>query len=564
MANNLQFDLSVKPDVTKLSLIEKAINTQLQNIQKKTWSLNVEANTNKLKSQLSAIEQMFKQLGDNVNKTSLKNGLLAEATTLKKEFESAFKGIGKMAEPEAAHLLKVFQDRFAGLKTLVNDNKNLFKDDLFGSFRDALSKIGTAQSKISQTQISKSLLPEDLVGKAKVTYDKLQAGYVATTQKTSVSILSEFSKRINAEEALSKREANTAEQLKKAEMNAAKAAATLEIKLAKDVSQLKLTLQDKMKKAQESLVLAKPLSFSGLTSSMLGSSKGLTSVFSGVAKSIQTVSTSVASLIYTFKNLGAAAINIGKTIIEPFKTAHRYVEDFNQTVIKITALTASFTIANGAKDMAAAYKDAKRYAEGVVEAIFMMQKNTFATVEHLLLMTEELTKQGVFIDVNNKKQIEGFQNIANAVEVIAAGSIQKEIQVRQEVRALMLGQLRMNDQLAQQLDRILQGKGGLKANLKVWKEQGTVIAEIGSLLQGYGEATGDIQMTWMAIKNTLRSILMQIFRNGFTQAYKDINTKAKEFNNLLTDNIDLLSGELAQTWFVIKTNIDLVAEAARN
>ena len=138
-----------------------------------------------------------------------------------------------------------------------------------------------------------------------------------------------------------------------------------------------------------------------------------------------------------------------------------------------------------------------------------MSTSTIASAEQLHKLNNEFVLQGVYLDVNNDKQKQGFLNIANAVAVIGKTMGNENIQFSEQVRQLMEGVNRPNAQLYRTLLGI---DPLLKEHLATWRAQGTVLENIGPMLAGYAAATGDISNLWTTVKTTMTSISNQILR----------------------------------------------------
>jgi hypothetical protein len=257
----------------------------------------------------------------------------------------------------------------------------------------------------------------------------------------------------------------------------------------------------------------------------------------------------VAASIYIFRQL-ATAISYLAT---PLKQTYQASEEFNLSVIKMASIITTFRQLKPGEDLAAAYRDSKNYANQLVEALERMAPKVFGSAQDLMMITEEFAKQGVLLDVNNKKELDAFANIANAVGVISAGYSNREMQVRQEARALMEGVVKPTNVLAGQIQKMVDGP--LKEKLELWKKEGTAIENIGLLLKGYAAATGDISGTWESIKTTLETIYKVILREGLGIMYKDINEALLKMNAYLIDHRDNIITPIKEAWGSIRNII---------
>jgi lambda family phage tail tape measure protein len=273
------------------------------------------------------------------------------------------------------------------------------------------------------------------------------------------------------------------------------------------------------------------------------------SAFDSINRQLNSLSSQVAIAAGKFLVIQKAVEEVAQAIISAFKPAYEAVEQYNQSVIKIAAMMTSLAGAQGVSDIPRFYKEATEYAQWLVEELEKIDAKTIASAQDLMLMTEEMAKQGVFLK-DNKEELEAFTNIANAVAVISQGSAAKEIQLRQEIRALLQGQVDAHSQLASQLNAMVGGT--LKQKVELWKQEGTIIQNIGNLLKGYSEASKDLEGTWGAIGSTLQTLKNQIMRMGFREAYIEINNFLKSILEFLRENAEIIASGIHKGWLAVK------------
>ncbi|WP_298434591.1 hypothetical protein [Geobacter sp.] len=230
------------------------------------------------------------------------------------------------------------------------------------------------------------------------------------------------------------------------------------------------------------------------------------------------------------------------------------VENFQASVVKTAAMITSFQGNKG--DISENYRKAHDYAEALQSKLEEVDVKTIASAQDLSLITEEMLKQRVLLDINSQKQVDGFVNIANAVATVTQGAGAKEIQIRQEVRALMLGQVDAQSQLASQVNAMV--GGGLKQKVALWKQEGTLVENIGGLLVGYAAASGDIQSLWSTIKSTMSTIANQILRGGFTQAFGAIVGSLQRMGDYLKEHKSDIQGVIRKAWLAVKGTLETV------
>jgi len=234
--------------------------------------------------------------------------------------------------------------------------------------------------------------------------------------------------------------------------------------------------------------------------------------------------------IYTVAFQAFSAVTSG--ITNEFKRGLKAVEDFDLAVATSAAFIATFSKNLKGTDIAGVYDRAAGYAGRLNEKLEMIDTQTIASGKHLQTMSETFIQHGVLLDINNQKQVEGFTNIATALAMVTAGQNQ-DVQVRQEINALMLGQVRATDRLAQLLMNI---DPQLKSHLKTWREEGTVIENVGELLKGFASNTGTLQNQWVTVGSTMETIHNRILRDAFRPMFEDLIKLAKALNSSLMDS----------------------------
>jgi len=273
------------------------------------------------------------------------------------------------------------------------------------------------------------------------------------------------------------------------------------------------------------------------------------------------LNSSIGKLVGSFGAFGGA-ITAAYTALNQFKTGLKYVEDFNQSVITMTGFVATFSKAGQEGNIAQAFKEANIYAKALIPRLELMNTKTIASGHDLTLMAETMAQYGVWLDLNNKKQEEGFVNMANALAMLTAGQ-QKEIQMRQELHALLMGQMRMTDRLPKVLASIWrQNKHTnitLKEQLKLWQDQGVLIEKVGGMLAAFGELVPQLRDTWTSVGTTMGTIYRKVLRGGMLPVYKDLIKYAKELNDLFLDD-----GHLTDFAFKIQDDMHDAWDFAKN
>lgn len=205
------------------------------------------------------------------------------------------------------------------------------------------------------------------------------------------------------------------------------------------------------------------------------------------------------------------------------------VEDYQLKVASMGAFLTTFNKNLTQTNASEIYRSSNAEAQKLVQTMEILDARTIASGKDLTTMAEQFIKGGVKIDTANKASMDGFVNIANALKLLTQGQNQ-EIQMRQEIRALTQGQVRDQNIVVQTLKGI---DPQIKEHIKLWKQQGTLIENVGNLLSGFGPAAKDLEQTWAVVGSTMSTIHDRILRGAFKPTYDSLIQTAKEWNRTL-------------------------------
>lgn len=207
------------------------------------------------------------------------------------------------------------------------------------------------------------------------------------------------------------------------------------------------------------------------------------------------------------------------------------IENYKTSIITNAALITS--MAGGTKNIGEEYKKNKVYAEAVEKVLVRMDTETSASYEQLQIMNRAYMQQGVYLDINNQKAIEGRRNTANALAVIAQATPNPNMQFGQEIRGLMNGTMKEGNALLKMLVGI---DKDVVEKIERWKKAGTLDENIGKLLQGFAAAQGDIDNMWATVKSTMATIRDEVLRGGLAPAFGEIVELMKDMNKWAGEN----------------------------
>ena len=149
------------------------------------------------------------------------------------------------------------------------------------------------------------------------------------------------------------------------------------------------------------------------------------------------------------------------------------------------------------------------------------------------------------------------QFVALAVAIKAqTGGLNFQLQVQQEIRALMSG---TNSQGAQLL-RILQSQNAeVKDMAASWGQQGTLLENIAPYLEGYVKASREVSELLSSQRATWQTIIDRLLRTAVLPAYEDVVSLQQAANKLLFDQ----QGQLTEIGKTLVTAIQGAWEAIR-
>ncbi len=275
-------------------------------------------------------------------------------------------------------------------------------------------------------------------------------------------------------------------------------------------------------------------------------------------------------------SLAFAAIQLFKAavvgFINIFVRAIRVTDEFNESAISIAAALTSF--AKPSQDMAKVFKESLEFSKEMAEQLEIIAAQSRLTGQQLLLAFRTLTAKGI-VPIQ-AEDLAVMRAMAEAA-VLLTGSQNESLQIVQEIRSLMDGQIKSaNTQLSLFVDQHLKNRGitlSLKEQVMLWRQQGTdaqgrlvVMKEMGKIFIGFVKAqkeTLNLAKTWM---NTLDTIANKILRFGLVPLYEDLRDSLRAIGGSLMDQNGLtregvrLAMLFRATWLGTKSILLAVVE----
>jgi hypothetical protein len=221
-----------------------------------------------------------------------------------------------------------------------------------------------------------------------------------------------------------------------------------------------------------------------------------------------------------------------------FMSGIKAIDEFKINTIAVAAQIASM---QGPTNVVENYKQAVEYAKKLNVVLMEVDANSFANYQEIQLMNRAAANHGVILDVNNKKQIEGFTAITNTVRLLTTGQ-NKEMQASQEINALVTGRIKASDRVAMQIDGIIKQegiyKGGLMDIVKLSKQHGDLWERLAPYLKGITAASADISSTWESVSSSLQTAWGIVQRGLFKGMYDDLTKGGREAVTWMKKNAD--------------------------
>lgn len=274
-----------------------------------------------------------------------------------------------------------------------------------------------------------------------------------------------------------------------------------------------------------------------------------TGAIQGVVRAVDWLGGSITKASIQFDAIVLAAQTAFSALKTAFNEIAGAVDGFNLAVAQSAAMITGM-MAEDTKPLAERYREARQYAEQLQLALEQIDKETLLTSRDLSSMTMEMQKQGILLDVTNQKQVEAFKSLANAVAVVSQGYPNKEVQIRQEIRSLLSGQVRATDALSGMLKAQV---SDLEEQIALHKEQGDLVEWLGEQLQGFAAASGDIEATWEAVKTSMETTWQQVLRGAFAEPFRDVVGLLRQMSAWFSEHREQIQEGLGRAWNVIRS-----------
>jgi hypothetical protein len=257
-------------------------------------------------------------------------------------------------------------------------------------------------------------------------------------------------------------------------------------------------------------------------------------------------------------SLGAAGIataafaGVGMGMKAAFSKGFEAVENFKKDVASLAALVVTFTERSKGETVADQWELALGYSTKMIPVLENIAAKTLLSGTETTALANAFARSGVFLDANNSKQIESFQRISNALPLMTRG---QEImrQINTEIRSLLTG---VNEQNAMLLMTLKAIDPEIEGHLKIWREQGTVLENVGNLLVGFGPASKLLEVTWESVKSTIDTTVTQTLRGGMFGAFEEILGIVLSLDDAMQKHKATIQGGIAVAWSMVSNTIN--------
>ena len=252
--------------------------------------------------------------------------------------------------------------------------------------------------------------------------------------------------------------------------------------------------------------------------------------------------------------------NVVRGLAIPFKHAFLAVDEFNQAVASTAAMVTTFAERPEGMTLAGHFEQALRYAQDIVPVIEDIAAKTLMSGEEATALAMAFQRAGVFLNKQNEEQVRSFTQIANALPLLTQG---QEImrQINSEIRAVMSG---ANAQTSMLLQTLRAQYPEIDKQLKAWRASGTVLENLGKLLEGFAPATELLENQWQAVRSTIETTVKKILREGMGDAYDRIIESIQEVNKHLEKNRDEIAPAIHTIFEDIATVTERIEKAIKN
>lgn len=242
-------------------------------------------------------------------------------------------------------------------------------------------------------------------------------------------------------------------------------------------------------------------------------------------------SQSLTLLVAKFALMTFAIQTVGNIFNSTFGALLRTIDDFKLAAIGTASAITTFTSETD-RPLGEVFVQNLAAAEDRFAKLDIVAAKFFATGQELQLAFNTFAQRGVVI---REDELDTLGRLTDQI-ILLTGAQNRELQIGQEIRAVLDGQIRPVDKFAKSLQdrgadiRQIQKEIRATGSIKVLEE----------FLKGLEPATGAIQRTLSSVTTTFTSLFKLLSRDVFAKTFNDTVSAITRVNNILIDNRELI------------------------
>ena len=271
----------------------------------------------------------------------------------------------------------------------------------------------------------------------------------------------------------------------------------------------------------------------------------------------------IGATVLIFRALGSA---IG-AVSSFFSSGLKNVQEYNDILIAMSASLTQIAIMNNAKDKSGKstpqmYAESAKYAGVLAEKMREVDINSSANYDQIMAMLQVYTATGRVLDVNNKRQVDGFTALSNAIPIMTKGQDVTR-QMTTEMRAFATGTLTAGSTIAKMVDSMAKADGvtgGLKELIKIGDASGKSVLEVAAkYLEGFTAAIPAIAKTITTAKTSFETAVGAAQRKVFAPIVADLVMVIQGAIKEVGDGTTTVANLVQSAWLRVKTTLFDVA-----
>jgi hypothetical protein len=257
-----------------------------------------------------------------------------------------------------------------------------------------------------------------------------------------------------------------------------------------------------------------------------------------------------ANLAAGIAKLVAAAASV-VTVTAAFKAGINAIDEFKVKTVGIAAGLTNIAQA-GQGSFGQMFSQNLTFARQMYEEMRKEDAKRFASLDDMMVGYNALVQKGYAVRLD---EVSALGAVVDRIKLATSGQ-NTEMQINQEIRALMDGQARAGSLLATELkDRLGPSWEGI---LKQQRDSGNLLEFLAGLYPGISSASQEIENTLEAQKTTLEGHLKYVGREGLAGAYDDIVGIMQTINEYLAEHGSQVSANIARAWEAVRDIITAI------